>query len=87
MKKNIKEEAPFSAPAASPAWYPFLTLSPSSSVGSPSPPPVLQVDPLLRAASAGDHDGGLVSPVNTGSPARRIVERAEPPCIALLCLA
>ena len=67
---KTKEEAPLSAPAASPACSPFLSLSPSSSVGSPSLPPVLQVNPLLRAAG----DGGLVSPV--GSPSRRVVKRS-----------
>ena len=69
---KTKEEAPLSAPAASPACTPFLSLSPSSSVGSPSLPPVLQVNPLLRTAG----DGGLVSPV--GSPSRRVVKRS--PC-------
>ena len=69
---KTKEEAPLSAPAASPACSPFLPLelSPSSSVGSPSLPPVLQVNPLLRAAG----DGGLVSPVD--GPSRCIVKRS-----------
>ena len=70
--QETKEESPLSAPAASPACSPFPPLSPSSSVGSPSLPPVLQVNPLLRAAG----DGGSASPV--GSPSRRIVKRS--PC-------
>ena len=37
--QKTKEESPLSAPAASPAGSPFLPLSPSSSVGSPSLPP------------------------------------------------
>ena len=70
--QKTKEESPLSAPAASPACSPFIPLSQSSSVGSPSLPPVLvlQVNPLLRAAG----DGGSVSPV--GSPSRRIMKRS-----------
>ena len=71
--QKTKEESPLSAPAASPACSPFLPLSPSSSVGSPLLPPVLQVNPLSRAAG----DGGLASPV--GSPSRRVVKRSPRP--------
>ena len=68
--QKTKEESPLSAPAASPACSPFLPLSPSSSVASPSLPPVLHVNPLLRAAG----DGGPVSPV--GGPCRLVVKRS-----------
>ena len=70
--QKTKEESPLSAAAASPACSPFLPLSLSSSVGSSWLPPVLQVNPLLRAAG----DGGSVSPVNVGSPSHRTVKRS-----------